>query len=121
MTSRRHRARAAEVHQGDESSQPGHEEGQRGRGALMGGSYDTLLFRCAICERDIRDYPDRDGRQRHLEPVCRMCVSTWTQGTGSPRDGAMMDRRKARHILALSNALHNAAAVAQWSTTHGRA
>lgn len=83
--------------------------------------FDTLLFQCAICERDIRDFPDRKGRDRHLEPVCRMCERMWTEGTGKPKDGAMMDRRKALQVLALSNALHNVAAVAQWSASHGRA
>ena len=83
--------------------------------------FDTLLFRCAICERDIRDYPERNGRDRHMEPLCRMCEHRWTEGTGRPRDGAMMDRRKALHVLALSSALHNAAALSRWSTSHGRA
>ena len=83
--------------------------------------FDTLLFRCALCERDIKDYPNRNGRDRHLEPVCRLCESMWTEGTAKPKHGAMMDRRKALHVLALSNALHNAAALSQWSASHGRA
>lgn len=83
--------------------------------------YDTLLFHCAICEREIRDFPNRNGRDRHLEPLCRMCEHTWTEGTGHPNDGAMMDRRKALQVLALSNALHNAVAVIKWSASYGRA
>jgi hypothetical protein len=81
--------------------------------------WDTLLFRCAICERDIKDYPNRNGRDRHMEPVCRMCERSWTEGTGKPQAGAMMDRRKSLHVLALANALRNTAAIAQWNTSHG--
>lgn len=83
--------------------------------------FDTLLFRCAICEREVRDYPDRNGRDRHLEPLCRRCESFWAERTGKPRDGAMMDRRKAAHVLALSVAIHSEACHIRWSAEHGRA
>lgn len=83
--------------------------------------FDTLLFRCAICQRDVRDFPDRKGRDRHVQPLCRMCEGTWTERTGQPKVGAMMDRRKARHVLALANALHNAASVIKWNADHARA
>ena len=81
--------------------------------------FDTLLFQCAICERDIKDFPDRNGRDRHLDPLCRACERTWTERTGKPQAGSMMDRRKAMHVLALANAIHNTAAVSQWNATHG--
>lgn len=80
----------------------------------------TLLFSCAICEREVRDYPDRNGRDRHVEPLCRMCERMWTERIGKPTDGAMMDRRKALHVLALSAALHNTASLQEWNATHGR-
>lgn len=84
-------------------------------------SFDTLLFNCAICQRDIRDYPRRNGRDRHVEPICRTCESHWTGGIGKPKDGAMMDRRKVLHILALSNALGNTAHIMDWNGKHGYA
>lgn len=84
-------------------------------------SFDTLLFTCAICEREVRDYPHRNAKDRHIEPVCRMCERGWTERSGKPTNGAMMDRRKTMHILALSNALHNTAAIKNWETIHARA
>jgi hypothetical protein len=82
-------------------------------------TFDTFLFCCAICERDIRDWPNRKGRDRHVEPICRICERWWTERTGKPQGGSMMDRRKALHLLALSNALHNTASIAQWNASHG--
>jgi len=76
--------------------------------------FDTLLFKCAICEREVRDYPYRKGRDRHLEPICRLCERWWTERCGRPTEGTMMDRRKAMHVVALANALHNIASVQQW-------
>jgi len=84
------------------------------------GTWDTLLFRCAICRRDVKDYPGRKGRDQQISPLCRFCESEWTRGIGKPKDGAFMDRRKAMHIIALSNALHNGAALIQWETLHAR-
>lgn len=81
--------------------------------------FDTLLFNCAICEREIRDYPHRSGRDRHLEPICLRCEREWTERTGKPKDGALMDRRKALQILALSNSLCNAANIIDWNRKHG--
>ena len=81
--------------------------------------FDALLFRCAICEREVRDFPDRSGRDRHVEPLCLMCERHWTERTGKPKDGSFMDRRKAMHVLALANALHNTASIKQWNCAHG--
>ena len=83
--------------------------------------FDTLLFHCAICEREIRDYPNRNGRDRHLQPVCRFCESQWNERVGKIHTGAFMDRRKAMQINALAAALHNAAGAKQWEATFGRA
>ena len=85
-------------------------------------SFDTLLFRCAICRRDIRDWPGRNGRDAHLEPICRSCESVWTSGTGRPQHGSFKDRRRAMQLLALAEALHNRAALINWEDrVHGRA
>lgn len=84
-------------------------------------TFDTLLFRCAICEREARDYPNRNGRERHLSPVCRVCEWRWTERTRKPLGGAFMDRRKAMQIAALAEALHSAAMQIQWSAQYGRA
>lgn len=82
--------------------------------------FDTLLFRCAICEHDVRDYANRNGRDRHLSPVCRGCESMWVEHIGRPKDGSMMDRRKVMQIAALSEALHSQAGIMKWEAEHGR-
>lgn len=82
--------------------------------------FDTLLFVCAICERDVRDWPGRKGRDRHLDPICRMCEREWTERTGKPNGGTMMDRRKALHVLALANCLRNTASLIEWDSRHAR-
>ena len=84
-------------------------------------SFHTLLFVCGICEREVRDWPGRDGRHRNVEPICLRCEHIWTDRIGRPQAGAFMDRRKAMHVIALSNALHNEASVKQWEARHGRA
>lgn len=84
-------------------------------------SFDTLLFTCAICQGDVRDYPDRRLPDRHVEPLCRMCERWWTERSGKPTNGAMMDRRKAMHVLALANAIQNTASLKEWDAIYGRA
>jgi len=83
-------------------------------------NFHTLLFCCAICEHEVRDWPDRKGPDQQVAPVCRMCERWWTERTGKPRDGTMMDRRKALHVLALSNAIRNTAGFMEWEANHGR-
>lgn len=82
-------------------------------------TFGTLLFRCAICEHDVLDCPNRNGRDRHLDPLCLRCERVWAERVGKPSDGAFMDRRKAMHVIALSNALHNTASLKQWNAAHG--
>jgi hypothetical protein len=82
-------------------------------------TFDTLLFRCAVCQQDVKDYPSRNGRDRQLEPICRMCEHFWTERSGKPSAGAFMDRRKTMHILALSEALRSTAASFEWKTLYG--
>lgn len=62
----------------------------------------TLLFTCAICEREIRDYPKRKGRYRQVAPICSYCQQVWAK---EPGHGAFMDRRIAAQIGALASRL----------------
>lgn len=70
----------------------------------------TLLFVCACCEREVRDYPTgRSGRDRAIPPVCRYCERTaWRSKVMA---GAFMDRRIAMQIGALAESL---CAEANW-------
>lgn len=81
-------------------------------------SFDTLLFTCAVCEREVRDWPGRNGRDRQIAPVCRYCESQWPDCV--PKAGAFMDRRKAAHLSALANALSGKAHTKQWEGRYGR-
>jgi hypothetical protein len=76
------------------------------------------LFDCAICERPVVDYPFRNGRDRHLAPVCRSCEGHYSDRV--PNAGAFMDRRKAAHLSALANALLGAASCREWEMRYGR-
>ncbi len=82
-------------------------------------SFDTLLFVCAICEREIRDWTGRNGRDRHVAPVCRLCEDRWAGAV--PKAGAFMDRRKAAQVSALANALNGKAHALDWEARYGRA
>lgn len=80
--------------------------------------FDTLLFECVVCRREVRDYPNRDVRDRHLEPICRYCEGEYSET--APKAGAFMDRRIAKRISALANALHCKANVISWGGSLGR-
>ena len=71
------------------------------------------LFTCCICERDIVDYVNRNGRDRHIEPVCNGCERYYSDR--APTHGAFMDRRMAARISALANELNGEANRRQWS------
>lgn len=77
------------------------------------------LFDCAICRREIVDYRTRNGRDRHIAPVCRSCEGYHSDS--APKAGAFMDRRKATQLSALSNALLGEASCKQWENKYGRA
>lgn len=77
-----------------------------------------LLFTCVICQRDVNDYSNRNGRDRHLEPTCRRCEAEY--GERPLTSGAFMDRRIARQISALAEALHCEANHLAWGMHHGR-
>lgn len=83
------------------------------------GVSDTLLFACAICEHEVRDFPYRNGRERHLAPICRRCERCWSERVGKPSAGFMMDRRKAMQIFCLAEALHSTASLMDWEAKHG--
>jgi len=75
------------------------------------------LFTCVICERDVVDYAIRNGRDKHLAPLCRSCEHHY--GDRSPTAGAFMDRRLAVQVAALANALCNKAHCIEWGRRYG--
>lgn len=85
------------------------------------GGFRTLLFRCAVCERDIRDWPHRRGPDRELAPVCRYCGREWCRGVGKIKEGTFVDRRKAMQINVLADALGNKASIMKWETKYAKA
>lgn len=82
--------------------------------------FGDLLFVCSICEREIWDCA-RNGRERHLAPVCRYCEGFWTEHVRKLHVGAFMDRRRAFQICALSEVLHSTASRINWEKQYGRA
>lgn len=77
------------------------------------------LFDCVICERDISDYDFRNGRDRHIAPICRGCEKHYSDR--EPGAGAFMDRRNACRLSAIANALCGTANVKDWERRYGRA
>lgn len=76
------------------------------------------LFDCVICDREIVDYDFRNGRDRHIAPICRMCEGYYTDR--GPDAGAFMDRRMACRLSAIANALQGAAGSMDWERRYGR-
>lgn len=76
------------------------------------------LFCCAICGRNVVDYDSRNGRDRHIDPVCRSCERHY--GGPPPQVGAFMDRRKAVLVSALGNALGGIARCKEWERRYER-
>lgn len=74
------------------------------------------LFTCTICTREVVDYPGRNGRDKHLPPLCRYCESYYSDR--KPAGGNFMDRRIACQISALSNALSGEAHNRRWGALH---
>ncbi|HZP77500.1 MAG TPA: hypothetical protein VFB45_15255 [Pseudolabrys sp.] len=79
------------------------------------------LFTCALCERPVNDYPNRNGRDRHLAPLCKGCEGEYSKGVGAPKAGSFMDRRRVVQIAALSNALLSMAHYIRWEQRYGSA
>jgi len=77
------------------------------------------LFTCISCQRDVVDYPNRNGRDRAIEPLCKYCEGSY--GERLPQSGAFMDRRIAGQISALANVLHTRAMSIEWSGRYGKA
>lgn len=79
-----------------------------------------LLFVCAICERRVIDYSNRNGRDRQIGPICNCCEDIYGD-RGKPTHGAFMDRRNAARLSAIGCALSELAHRKQWSRQYGRA
>lgn len=75
------------------------------------------LFDCVICEREICDYDFRNGRERHVAPVCLMCERHYSDR--GPQAGSFMDRRLACQVSALSNMLLSKANCLDWERRYG--
>lgn len=82
--------------------------------------WDTFLFVCAICGRDVRDYADRRGPDRQVDPVCRYCEGEHG-GPRTLRGGSFMDRRKLRQLNALAEVLGGEARRREWEAHYARA
>lgn len=76
------------------------------------------LFDCVICNREIVDYTFRSGRDRHIEPICRVCERSYSDK--GPNAGAFMDRRMACRLSAIANALQGTAGSMDWERRYGR-
>ena len=75
-------------------------------------------FTCVICQRQRENRWVRDGRNRHVAPVCWSCEESYRARVTT---GNFMDRRKASQIFALSEALLGKAHLIKWEAEHGQA
>ena len=82
---------------------------ERTRGAWQ---HPPVLFFCAICGFDVRDYYHGAGHLSPIAPVCRSCEQHYGTKVGSP--GTFRDRRVAAQISALAVALHGEASAQKW-------
>jgi hypothetical protein len=78
-------------------------------------------FTCAICQRNVCMRWNGRGRDRQVAPVCTRCEGWYSEGIGKPTAGSFMDRRIVARGIALSQALHDAAARQQWEPRHAAA
>lgn len=77
-----------------------------------------VMFECVICEREIQGYPHENGRERQINPICRLCEQHY--GRGHPiRVGSFMDRRNAKRLSAIAEALNSTAHIMDWERRHG--
>lgn len=85
-------------------------------------------FRCVICERTIEMGRHFDERRRQFPPVCFDCESPMAHsGYGSRRvtgsrvtEGTHLDRRMARRVFALADAIETLARHIEWKgKAHG--
>jgi hypothetical protein len=76
------------------------------------------LFDCCACQREVHDYDHtiRNGRDRALAPLCRGCEY---DGKFVGHAGSFMDRRKARQIDALADALSSLAHRIEFGRKYG--
>jgi len=73
-------------------------------------------FDCAICERRIDNRWPGSKKMWPIQPLCRYCEEKWS--AGAPAHGAFRDRRVARQISALANAIDTAAHHQKWGQFH---
>lgn len=76
-------------------------------------------FDCAICGHHIDNRWPGPKQIWSLAPVCRYCEDTWAHPL--PPQGSFKDRRIARQIGALAEALETAAKHANWRSPHAPA
>jgi hypothetical protein len=78
------------------------------------------LFDCVICQREVVDYDNtvRNGRDRHLSPICKSCEGHYSDKP--PTHGAFMDRRVAKRLSAIANALRGTAGCMEFEARYGR-
>lgn len=78
------------------------------------------LFTCAICNRDVAPFGMNRGPDKQVAPVCKYCTEHYA-GRSPLQGGSWADRRRAKQIAALSEALSSAAHFKRWEEQHGRA
>lgn len=67
---------------------------------------DDIVFQCVICQDDrIITRWNRDGRFRHLPPICLHCEQMWGGTNLSSWPGPRMDARLARQVKAAADCL----------------
>ena len=76
-------------------------------------------FDCAICGHHVSNQWPGPKPEWALAPLCRYCERV--HAPVMPHRGAFRDRRTARQIYALAEALETAARHAHWRRTHAAA
>lgn len=78
-----------------------------------------VLFTCSICGHDVAPFGFNRGPDKQMAPVCRYCTEHYA-GRSPMQGGSFADRRKAKQILALSEALNSAAHIKKYEARYGR-
>lgn len=85
-------------------------------------------FICAICKESARDYYASPSSANHrvIPPICMSCekpsVYSWNgrgRSVGIVKDGSFGDRRMARRLYAIADALECTANRMIWERQHG--
>ncbi|MGZ0843129.1 hypothetical protein ACXKGW_28615 [Klebsiella pneumoniae subsp. pneumoniae] len=80
---------------------------------------DSLIedFDCAICGRHVDNRWPPQAASVSLRPICRCCELHYGRDPGSA--GTIRDRRIARQVSALEEALGTTAYLADWEARNG--